>query len=48
MAVTATADAVVAELESERSPDALAAVRTRLAPGDEAFGVRMGTLFAVA
>jgi hypothetical protein len=48
MAVTATADVVVAELEAERSPDALAAVRGRLAPDEEAFGVRMGTLFAVA
>lgn len=48
MAVAATADVVVAELEAERSPDALAAVRGRLTPDEEAFGVRMGTLFAVA
>ncbi|GGM91067.1 hypothetical protein GCM10009721_15760 [Terrabacter tumescens] len=39
---------MVAELEAERSDEALAAVRRRLAPDEEAIGVRMGTLFAVA
>jgi 3-methyladenine DNA glycosylase AlkD len=39
---------VVAELESERSDEALASVRRRLAPDEEAIGVRMGTLFAIA
>ena len=48
MPATATARVVVAELDVERSEDALAAARKRLAPDEEAFGVRMGTLFAVA
>ena len=48
MASVATAGTVVAELEAEVSPEALASVRTRLAPAEEALGVRMGTLFAVA
>ncbi len=48
MVVTATADEVVAELHGECSTDALIAVRKRLAPDEDAFGVRMGTLFAVA
>jgi len=48
MAPAATADVVVAELQAERSDDAVTAVRKRLAPDEEAFGVRMGTLFAVA
>ena len=39
---------MVAELEAERSDEALAAARRRLAPDEEAIGVRMGTLFAVA
>jgi 3-methyladenine DNA glycosylase AlkD len=39
---------VVAELEAERGDEALAAVRRRLAPDEEAIGVRMGTLFAIA
>lgn len=39
---------VVAELSDARTDEALAAVRKRLAPGEAAFGVRMGTLFAIA
>ena len=48
MASAASADAVVAELEAERSDAALASVRRRLAPTEEAFGVRMGVLFSIA
>jgi len=48
MASAATAGTVVAELEAEASPEALASVRKRLAPDEEALGVRMGTLFAIA
>ncbi|MBA2954791.1 DNA alkylation repair protein [Nocardioides sp. MAH-18] len=39
---------VVDDLAAQRSDDALAAVRKRLAPGEEALGVRMGLLFDVA
>ncbi len=48
MPSAASADAVVGELEAERSDEALATLRRRLAPTEEAFGVRMGTLFSVA
>jgi 3-methyladenine DNA glycosylase AlkD len=48
MPSAASADAVVAELEAERSDEALASARRRLAPTEEAFGVRMGTLFSIA
>ena len=43
-----TADALVSELQAERTDDALASVRKRIAPDEEAIGVRMGTLFAIA
>ena len=39
---------VVADLESERTPEAMASVRKRLGPDEPVLGVRMGTLFAVA
>ncbi|GAA2489055.1 DNA alkylation repair protein [Terrabacter carboxydivorans] len=39
---------MVAELEAERDDEALASVRRRLDPHEEAIGVRMGTLFAIA
>ncbi len=39
---------VVADLERERTPEALASVRKRLGPDESVLGVRMGTLFAVA
>lgn len=39
---------MVAELEAERSDEAVASVRRRLAADEEAIGVRMGTLFAIA
>ncbi len=48
MPLSGTADAVVAELEQERTEEDLAKVRKRLAEGEEAIGVRMGTLFAIA
>jgi len=48
MPLAGTADAVVAELEQERTEEDLAKVRKRLAEGEEAIGVRMGTLFAIA
>ena len=43
-----TAAAVVAALGRSRSDSELAKVRKRLAPGEDAIGVRMGDLFAVA
>lgn len=39
---------MVAELEAERDDEAFASVRRRLDPHEEAIGVRMGTLFAIA
>jgi 3-methyladenine DNA glycosylase AlkD len=39
---------VVADLERQRTPEALASVRKRLGPDEPVLGVRMGTLFAVA
>ncbi|GAA2745577.1 hypothetical protein GCM10009868_27570 [Terrabacter aerolatus] len=39
---------MLAELEAEHSDEALASVRRRLDPDEEALGVRMGTLFAIA
>ncbi len=48
MPSAASADVVEGELEAERSDEALATLRRRLAPTEEAFGVRMGTLFSVA
>ncbi|GAB3876949.1 DNA alkylation repair protein [Terrabacter terrigena] len=48
MAGASTAAAVVAELEQERTEADLAKVQARLAEGEAAFGVRMGTLFAIA
>jgi 3-methyladenine DNA glycosylase AlkD len=48
MAGASTADVVVSELEAERSDEALASVRKRIEPDEEAIGVRMGTLFAIA
>ena len=47
-AVADSAAAVVADLESERTPEAMASVRKRLGPDEPVLGVRMGTLFAVA
>lgn len=46
--MTTTAAEVVAALEAERSNAELAKVRKRLAPGEPAIGLRMGTLFAIA
>ncbi len=46
--VNADAAAVVAALEALQSDVELAKVRTRLAPGEPAIGVRMGELFAAA
>jgi len=43
-----TADEVVRALGDLRSPEELAKVRARLAPGEEAFGLRMRDLFATA
>jgi 3-methyladenine DNA glycosylase AlkD len=43
-----TAAAVLAALDAQRSEEALAAVRKRLAPGEEALGVRMRLLFDTA
>jgi 3-methyladenine DNA glycosylase AlkD len=43
-----TAEAFVAELRRHASPDQLPAIERRLVPGDEAFGIRMRDLFAVA
>lgn len=48
MAVVSTAAAVVAQLEQERTEADLAKVQSRLADGEAAIGVRMGTLFAIA
>ena len=44
----ATADDVVAALIDGRSDVALVNIRKRLAPGEEAIGMRMGDLFATA
>jgi 3-methyladenine DNA glycosylase AlkD len=43
-----SAASVVAALEAVRDPGELAKVRTRLAPGEDAMGMRMRDLFAVA
>ncbi|NUO34600.1 MAG: DNA alkylation repair protein [Dermatophilaceae bacterium] len=48
MAGASTAAAVVAALEQERTEADLAKVQARLAEGEPAIGVRMGTLFAIA
>jgi hypothetical protein len=48
MAAASSADGVVAELEQARTEADLTKVRRRLAEGEEAIGVRMGTLFAIA
>jgi 3-methyladenine DNA glycosylase AlkD len=43
-----TAEALVDALRAESSPADLANVRERILPDEEAFGLRMGTLFATA
>ena len=48
MAGASTAAAVVAALEQERAEADLVKVQARLADGEAALGVRMGTLFAIA
>lgn len=48
MASAGTAEGVVGELEQERTQEDLAKLRKRLPDGEEAIGVRMGTLFAVS
>ena len=48
MAGASAADVILSELVAARTDEALASVRRRLAPDEEALGVRMGTLFAIA
>lgn len=48
MADDLTAEALTNALRAESSPTELAKVRQRLAPDEDVFGVRMGTLFETA
>jgi 3-methyladenine DNA glycosylase AlkD len=48
MADDLTAEALVTDLRAKRSAAALANVRERISPDEEAFGLRMGTLFDAA